>query len=87
VVGTEPFESLQEGIRKVISLGVVPSPLAGRYFEDGPGYPFVPDVDWRDFLATVRFARDEAAGQGMRVLDMAGCVACGMCDLVKDFVG
>lgn len=87
VVGTEPINSLEEGITEVIRLGVVPSPLAGRYFEDIPDYPFVPNVDWRDFLKIIKFAREESSRQGLRSLDKAGCVACRMCDLIKDFIG
>lgn len=87
VAGAEPIESLKRGIAAVISMGVVPSPLAGRYFEDIPGYPFAPRVDFRDFLSVIEFARKEAAKAGMKSLDKAGCVACGMCDLIRDFVG
>jgi hypothetical protein len=87
VVGTEPYASLRKGISEVVSRGVIPSPLAGRYFEDVPNYPFAPSVDWREFLAIIRFARDEAARQGIRAMDKAGCVACGMCDLIKDVAG
>jgi biotin synthase-related radical SAM superfamily protein len=84
VVGTEPVESLKKGISEIIRLGVIPSPLAGRYFEDIPNYPFVPDVDWREFLGVLRFAGRELARTGVRSMDKAGCVACGMCDLIKD---
>ncbi|MEW5997123.1 MAG: radical SAM protein [Candidatus Micrarchaeota archaeon] len=84
VVGTEPMESLREGISKVVSMGVVPSPLAGRYFEDIPDYPFVPDVDWKDFLDIVLYAASEMRKAGKSIADKAGCVACGMCDLVRD---
>ena len=87
VVGTEPVESLMQGIREVIGLRVVPSPIAGRYFEDIPGYPFKPKLDWREFLDVIRFAQAESIRQGLRSLDKAGCVACGMCDMIKDFVG
>lgn len=84
VVGTEPTPSLKEGIAEVVKLGVVPSPLAGRYFEDVPDYPFVPDVNWREFLKILRFAGRELARTGVRSMDKAGCVACGMCDLIRD---
>ncbi|RLG19768.1 hypothetical protein DRN67_01855 [Candidatus Micrarchaeota archaeon] len=86
VVGTEPIESLKQGIAEVVSRGVIPSPLAGRYFEDIPDYPFVPDVDWREFLDVVRFAAQELKKAGVRTTDRAGCVACGMCDLIKDLM-
>lgn len=86
VVGTEPIESLLEGIRTVIGLGVVPSPLAGRYFEDISNYPFAPNVKWPEFLQVVQYAYEEARMAGLRALDKAGCVACGMCDIIKDVV-
>jgi hypothetical protein len=84
VVGTEPSESLKRGITRVVSLGVVPSPLAGRYFEDVPDYPFVPNADWRQFLEILKFAASEMRRFGLRTADRAGCVACGMCDLIRD---
>lgn len=87
VVGTEPMESLKQGISEVMRLGVVPSPLAGRSFEDVMGYPFKPDADWREFLEIIKFAQQEAFSSGLKALDKAGCVACGMCDLIKDFAG
>lgn len=86
VVGTEPIESLKKGISTVIGMGVVPSPLAGRYFEEIADYPFAPKVNWRDFLEVISFAGAEAARLGLKTMDKAGCVACGMCDLIKDVV-
>jgi len=86
VVGTEPMVSLKKGISEVISRGVIPSPLAGRYFEDIPDYPFVPDVDWKEFLDVVRFAAEEMRRFSLRTADKAGCVACGMCDLIKNVI-
>ena len=68
----------------MVSCGVIPSPLAGRYLEDIPDYPFVPDVDWRDFLEVLGFAARQLRLQGLASTDKAGCVACGMCDLIKD---
>lgn len=84
VVGTEPMESLKQGIEAVIKQGVIPSPLAGRYFEDIPDYPFVPDVNWREFLEILKFAGQQLAENGILSRDKAGCVACGMCDLIRD---
>jgi hypothetical protein len=84
VVGAEPIDTLKEGIERVVEMGVVPSPLAGRYFEDIPNYPFNPRVDWRDFLDVLEFAAGELAKKGLRTMDKAGCVACKMCDLIKD---
>jgi len=84
VVGTESVETLKEGIAAVVRLGVIPSPLAGRYFEDIPDYPFVPDVDWRIFLEVLEFAAQELRKRGLSSTDSAGCVACRMCDLIKD---
>ena len=84
VVGTEPMESLKKGIQEVIKQGVIPSPLAGRYFEDVENYPFIPDVHWRDFLWVLEFAGAKLAESRIRSRDKAGCVACGMCDLIRD---
>ncbi|MFC1600388.1 radical SAM protein, partial [Patescibacteria group bacterium] len=84
VVGTEPMESLKQGIEEVIKRGVIPSPLAGRYFEDVPDYPFVPDVNWREFLWVLKFAGEKLTDNGVLSRDRAGCVACGMCDLIRD---
>lgn len=84
VVGTEPMDSLRQGITEVIRCGVMPSPLAGRYFEDVPNYPFAPQVNWREFLDILFFAGYELKRQGIGSTDQAGCVACGMCDLIKD---
>ena len=84
VVGTEPLESLKAGISEVVSRGIIPSPLAGRYFEDIPDYPFVPDVNWKDFLGLIRFTAGEMLKKGLLSTDKVGCVACGMCDLTRD---
>ena len=84
VVGTEPRESLKKGIKEVIKLGVIPSPLASRYFEDVPNYPFTPHVDWREFLGVLYFAGEIIKQEGLISTDQAGWVACGMCDLIKD---
>jgi len=82
IVGTEPVASLKSGITEVIDMGVIPSPLAGRYFEDVPDYPFVPNTYWREFLEIIRFTKD-ALGRGhISSTDKAGCVACGMCDMI-----
>lgn len=84
VVGTESNSSLREGIAEVIGLGVIPSPLAGRYFEDVPNYPFSPSVNWEEFLDTLHFAGTKLRAGRVISTDRAGCVACGMCDLIKD---
>lgn len=84
VVGTEIQESIEDGIRQVVSMGVVPSPLAGRFFEDIPNYPFKPCIDWQDFVSIVVFAKQQMILAGLDTIDRAGCVACGMCDAVKD---
>jgi len=84
VVGTESEKSLKEGISKVVGYDVIPSPLCGRYFEDFVDYPFKPDADWREFLEVFRFARQQMAKKGLISTDCAGCVACGMCDIVGD---
>jgi len=84
VVGTEPIESLYEGIDEVTIRGVVPSPLAGRYFEDIPNYPFKPDIDWKDFLAVIGYADAQMVRRKIKSTDRAGCVACRMCDLILD---
>jgi len=84
VVGTEPIESLMVGIRKVIEKGVIPSPLAGRYFEDVPGYPFKASVDYNDFLKVMSYARMQMFENGLISCDKAGCVGCRMCDLIMD---
>ena len=76
--------SLREGIRTVVQLGVIPSPLAGRYFEDVPGYRFSPQTDWRDFLEIIYFTADQLRQSTLATADQAGCVACGMCDLIKE---
>jgi len=86
VVGTESLESLKRGIEEVVSYGVIPSPLAGRFFEDIPDYPFVPGVNWREFLDVIRYAGALLKSHGISSTDKAGCVACGMCDLIKDVV-
>ena len=84
VVGTEPVESLKEGIREVVGMGAIPSPLAGRYFEDVPNYPFAPNADYRKFLDILAYAAMLMRAQGILSTDKAGCVACGMCDLIRD---
>jgi len=84
VVGTESLASLREGIRTVVQLGVIPSPLAGRYFEDVPEYRFSPQTDWRDFLEIIYFTADQLRQSTLATADQAGCVACGMCDLIKE---
>src|SRR3989344_436010 len=46
VVGTENAENLKNGIKAIIDMGIIPSPLGGRYFEDIPNYPFVPKMNF-----------------------------------------
>lgn len=84
VFGTEPKESLKDGISKVVEYDVIPSPLSGRYFEDVADYPFQPIANWREFLEVFQFARSEMAKKGLLSTDSAGCVACGMCDIIGD---
>ena len=84
IVGTEPKETLKEGISKVVDYGVIPSPLAGRYFENVVDYPFQPNTDWKEFLEIFQFARSKMAKKGLISADSAGCVACGMCDIIGD---
>ena len=84
IVGTEPLSSLKEGIQEVIAYGVIPSLLAGRYFEEVPAYPFVPDNNWREFLKIAFFTKEQLLIRGIRSCDKAGCVACRMCDLISD---
>ncbi|MHA1371221.1 MAG: radical SAM protein [Promethearchaeota archaeon] len=86
VMGIETVDSLKTGIREVISRGVIPSLLAGRYFEDIPNYPFIPDVNWREFLEVVYFTASEMKKQKITSCDQAGCIACGMCDLIKNLM-
>lgn len=84
IFGTEPKESLKEGIRTVVEYDVVPSPLCGRYFEDVVDYSFQPKANWREFLEVFQFARNEMARKGLISSDSAGCVACGACDIIGD---
>lgn len=84
VVGTEPTVSLKEGIKKVVEMGVIPSPLAGRYFEDVPNYPFTPNAYWRDFMDIMEYTSSEMRRCNLCPTDKAGCVACGMCDMISD---
>lgn len=83
VVGTEPMESLKEGIRQVVRQGVIPSPIAGRDFEDIPGYSFSARADWQEFIEVLRFSAEELRRQNVMTSDLAGCVACGMCDMTE----
>ncbi|MFA6272198.1 MAG: radical SAM protein [Patescibacteria group bacterium] len=86
VVGTEPEESLREGIREVVRHGVIPSMLAGRTFEDVAGYPFSKTADTQMFLDVVRFSAQVMKDFGISTTDKAGCVACGMCDIIRDCI-
>lgn len=86
VVGTEPKESLKDGIKTVVSYDVIPSPVAGRYFEQFSDYPFNPNADWRQLLEVFLFAREQMAKKGLLPKDKAGCVACGMCDIIGDSI-
>ena len=84
VVGTEPMDSLKQGIEKVVDFDVIPSPLAGRYFEQFTDYPFDPRVNWKDFLEIFRFTREQMLQRGLMSSDKAGCISCGMCDVIGD---
>lgn len=86
VLGTESDQTLKKGIREVINLGVIPSLLCGRFFEDIKGYSFTPQVNWENFLELIIFARNEMNKAGLTSTDQAGCIACGMCDLIKDVI-
>ncbi|MBP8617978.1 MAG: radical SAM protein [Candidatus Pacebacteria bacterium] len=86
VVGTESLESLKQGIEEVINLGVIPSPLAGRFFEDIIGYPFCPKVNWQEFMEVLKFTTLKLREKKIQNTDKAGCIACGMCDVIKDFL-
>jgi len=68
----------------VIKRGIIPSPLAGRYFEDVPNYSFAPNVNWKEFLEILYYSKRLMKQGGIISTDKAGCVACGMCDLIKD---
>jgi hypothetical protein len=85
VVGTESIKTLKEGIQKVVDYSVVPSPLAGRCFEQFEDYPFKQMANWREFLDIYRFTREAMFKTGLISCDQAGCVACGMCDIVNDY--
>ncbi|MDP3986212.1 MAG: hypothetical protein Q8P77_02185 [Candidatus Veblenbacteria bacterium] len=84
VCGTEPLATLKQGIRYFVGLGVYPSPLSGRYFEDVPGYQFTARMPWQEFLEVQRFVQVELARAHFSSTDRAGCIACGMCDMVGD---
>jgi biotin synthase-related radical SAM superfamily protein len=84
VVGTESMNTLQEGIQTVVDYNVVPSPLAGRTFEQIPGYPFINTANWKEFLEIFSFSRQAMQKAGLVSTDKAGCVACGMCDIIGD---
>lgn len=84
VVGTEAKESLKDGITTAVSYDVIPSPVAGRYFEQFIDYPFNPNADWRELLEIFQFVREQMAKKGLLSRDKAGCVACGMCDIIGD---
>lgn len=40
----------------------MPSPYAGPYLEDIPGYPFVPGVNWKEFMEMLRFCAEKPKG-------------------------
>jgi len=84
VIGIESLDSIKAGIQQITDLGVIPSPLAGRYFEDIPDYPFSQQTDFRQFLEILQFTNELMFQKGLITRDVAGCVACGMCDLIKD---
>jgi len=84
VIGTERPESIKEGIRVITDLGVVPSPLAGRYFEDIPDYPFIPRVSFYELIDVMVYTNKLMYEKGLISTDTSGCVACGMCDLIRD---
>jgi len=86
VVGSERKASLLQGIKAVVEMGVIPSPLAGRFFEDIPDYPFVPQLDWQDFLEVIQVTAQLMRQHKLLSADKAGCVACGMCDLIKNLM-
>lgn len=82
VLGLEDIKSLKEGILTIIEYGVIPSPLAGRGFEDIKGYNFVQRVSYQELLDVVQFTRQGLQRREIVSTDKAGCVACGMCDMV-----
>lgn len=84
VCGTEPIATLKQGIRSVICLGVIPSPLSGRHFEDVPGYSFKARMPWQEFLEVQQFVQEELTAAGLTSTDRAGCITCGMCDMSQD---
>src|SRR3989338_1923366 len=84
VVGTENAENLKNGIKAIIDMGIIPSPLAGRYFEDIPNYPFVPKMNFHEFIEVMIYTNKLMREKGLFSTDKSGCIACGMCDLIKD---
>ncbi len=82
VVGTESLKSIKEGICVVTNLGIVPSPLSGRFFEDIPNYPFVPKIDFRELIEILDYSNRLMIKNELISSDKSGCVACGMCDLI-----
>lgn len=91
IVGTEPDYSLKQGITVTVEHGVIPSPLAGRGFEDIPEYPFRNGwnypfrCSWFSLMQIMDFATRCMREHNLVSTDKAGCVACKMCDLIGDF--
>lgn len=84
LIGTEDKKSLKEGIEIITNIGVIPSLLAGRYFEDVPDYPFAPKANFHELIEVMTYTKKLMREKGLISSDKSGCVACGMCDLIKD---
>jgi biotin synthase-related radical SAM superfamily protein len=84
VVGTEKIESLKEGAGVLTDLNVIPSPLAGRYFEDSANHLFDPKVNFHELLDLMVYINKLMYEKKLTSGDRSGCIACGMCDLTKD---
>lgn len=80
IIGTESDETLKIGIDEIVKRGVIPSPIAGRYFEDVKNYKFRSELDWEYFLSIIYYCQRMLEKNSLFSTDKAGCVACGMCD-------
>jgi len=86
VVGTEKVESLKNGIKVIVDLGVIPSLLAGRSFENIKNYSFIPKVNFHELIDVMNYTNNLMYKKDLNSTDKSGCIACGMCDLTKEKV-
>lgn len=85
IVGLDRPESVAEGIKQMVNLGVKPAMLPFRPFGKG-ALGNLPPADPKEFLDLTELAGRELKKAGAKFEDFVGCEHCGACGTEADFL-